>query len=62
MQQDCLRWFTLLQGGRLCIAIPVSADGPPKGILLGSSAGVLYVEPPAAVSLNNDLAAARGEV
>ena len=46
----------------MCIAVPVSADGPPKGILLCSSAGVLYVEPPAAVSLNNDLAAARGEV
>jgi hypothetical protein len=46
----------------MCVAVPVSAEGPPKGILLGSSGGVLYVEPPAAVPLNNDLAAARGEV
>ncbi len=59
---ECSTGCVLLQGGRLCIAVPVSADGPPKGILLGSSAGTLYVEPPAAVALNNDLAAARGEV
>lgn len=56
--QDC---ETHLQGGRMCVVVPVSADAPPKGILLGSSAGCLYVEPPAAVALNNDLAAARGE-
>ena len=60
--QLCEKMHARLQGGRLCIAVPVSADGPPKGILLGSSAGTLYVEPPAAVALNNDLGAARGEV
>lgn len=25
--------------GRLCVAVPVSSDGPPKGILLGTTAG-----------------------
>ena len=51
-----------LQSGRLCIAVP-SSEAQPKGMVLGgsSSAGVLYVEPQAAVPLNNDLAAARGE-
>ncbi|CAK0787588.1 hypothetical protein CVIRNUC_010810 [Coccomyxa viridis] len=50
------------QSGRLCIAVP-SSEAQPKGMVLGgsSSAGVLYVEPQAAVPLNNDLAAARGE-
>ena len=40
-----------------------SSEAQPKGIVLGgsSAAGVLYVEPQAAVPLNNDLAAARGE-
>lgn len=44
------------------MAVP-SSEAQPKGIVLGgsSSAGVLYVEPQAAVPLNNDLAAARGE-
>ena len=52
----------LAQGGRLCLAVP-SSDAQPKGILLGGSnaAGVVYVEPQAAVPLNNELAAARGE-
>lgn len=52
----------LLQSGRMCVAVP-GGDKPPKGVLLGSSAGggVLYLEPPAAVPLNNELAAARGE-
>jgi hypothetical protein len=27
------------QGGRMCVALPASADGPPKGILLGSGPG-----------------------
>ena len=51
-----------LQSGRLCIAVP-SSEAQPKGMVLGgsSAAGVLYVEPQAAVPLNNDLAAARGE-
>ncbi|CAL5224634.1 g7352 [Coccomyxa viridis] len=50
------------QSGRLCVAVP-SSEAQPKGIVLGgsSSAGVLYIEPQAAVPLNNDLAAARGE-
>lgn len=36
---------------------------PPKGVLLGSTPGgaIVYFEPPAAVPLNNELAAARGE-
>lgn len=38
-----------------------AAEKPPKGVMLGSSGGVLYLEPPAAVPLNNELAAARGE-
>ena len=51
-----------MQSGRLCVAVP-SSEAQPKGIVLGgsSSAGVLYIEPQAAVPLNNDLAAARGE-
>ena len=52
----------LLQGGRMCVAVPISEGSQPKGILLGGSAGVQYIEPPAAVGPNNDLAAARGEV
>ncbi|BDA49511.1 Endonuclease MutS2 [Coccomyxa sp. Obi] len=48
------------QSGRLCVAVS-PADKPPKGVMLGSSGGVLYLEPPAAVPLNNELAAARGE-
>lgn len=52
-----------LQSGRLCVVLPASQQGPPKGILLGSSpgGGAFYIEPPSAVPLNNDLAAARGE-
>ena len=52
-----------LQSGRLCVVLPTSQQGPPKGILLGSSpgGGAFYIEPPSAVPLNNDLAAARGE-
>ncbi len=36
---------------------------PPASMLLGTSqgGGILYVEPPAAVGTNNELAAARGE-
>ena len=56
------QYCVCLQSGRLCLAVP-SSEAQPKGIVLGgsSSAGVLYVEPQAAVPLNNDLAAARGE-
>ncbi len=38
-------------------------DGAPRGILLGASGagGLQFVEPPAAVPLNNELAAARAE-
>lgn len=46
----------------MCVAVPANEGSPPKGILLGGSAGVQYIEPPAAVGPNNDLAAARGEV
>lgn len=49
--------------GRLCVVLPASQQGPPKGILLGTSpgGGAFYIEPPSAVPLNNELAAARGE-
>ena len=51
-----------VQGHRLCLAVPGEGNAP-KGMLLGSSpgGGILYVEPPAAAPLNNELAAARGE-
>lgn len=51
-------------GGRMCIAVPASPDGPPRGILLGSGPGgsTWYVEPAAAVPLNNELAGAKGEL
>lgn len=47
----------------MCIVLAASQQGPPKGILLGSSpgGGAFYLEPPSAVPLNNDLAAAKGE-
>eukprot|EP00884_Botryococcus_braunii_P008293 jgi/Botrbrau1/17465/Bobra.0054s0052.1 len=48
------------KAGKMCLAVPVG-DSPPKGLVLGSGPGVVYVEPPAAVPLNNELAAARGE-
>lgn len=49
-------------GGRVCVAVPAAKGSPPRGILLGGSAGLSYVEPASAVPANNDLAAARGEV
>ena len=51
------------QGNRICLSIP-AGDVPKGSILLGSSPGrgFQYVEPQAAVSLNNELAAARGEM
>lgn len=52
-------------GGRMCCAVAASAsDGPPRGILLGSGSGgtVWYIESSAAVPLNNELAAAKGEL
>lgn len=52
----------VLQGGRVCIAVPGNDANPLRGILLASDGGVSYIEPAAAVSANNDLAAARGEV
>jgi hypothetical protein len=48
------------QGGRMCVAMAVG-DSPPRGLILGTGAGVVYVEPPAAVPLNNELGAARAE-
>eukprot|EP00891_Asterochloris_glomerata_P006948 jgi/Astpho2/6948/e_gw1.00107.204.1_t len=58
--------------GRLCVVVPAGDDGPPKGILLGASTGNLavcdaggsayYMEPPAAVALNNERGAARSQV
>ena len=52
----------LAQGGRLCVAAAAS-EGAPRGILLGASASgsMQFIEPPAAVPLNNELAAARAE-
>lgn len=51
-------------GGRMCVAVPSTADRPPRGILLGSAPGgsAWYLEPPAAVPLNNDLISARAEL
>jgi hypothetical protein len=49
-----------IQAGKICLAVPVG-DNPPKGLILGTGPGIVYVEPPAAVPLNNELAAARGE-
>ena len=50
------------RGGRLCVAIPISPEGPPKtSVLIGTSQGTWYLEPPAAVPLNNELAALRAE-
>jgi len=51
--------------GRMCCAVAASAsDGPPRGILLGSGPGgtVWYIESAAAVPLNNELTAAKGEL
>lgn len=49
------------QGGRLCVAV-AAGEGAPRGVVLGGGGpgGGLYLEPPAAVPLNNELAAARG--
>nr|BAD42336.1 DNA mismatch repair protein Mut2-like protein [Nannochloris bacillaris] len=51
-------------GGRMCCSIAASIDGPPRGILLGSGPGGTswYVEPAAAVPLNNELTGAKGEL
>ena len=51
------------QGGRVCVVVPSTDDVGSKGMLLGSSpgGGTMYIEPHRAVSLNNDLAAARGK-
>lgn len=52
----------MAQGGRLCVAA-AAGEGAPRGILLGASdsGGMQYIEPPAAVPLNNELGAARAE-
>jgi dsDNA-specific endonuclease/ATPase MutS2 len=50
------------KNGRICLAAPVTPEGPPKGmVLLGSAAGTMYLESPAVVPINNELAGARGE-
>ena len=43
--------------------VAAAGEGAPRGILLGASesGGMQYIEPPAAVPLNNELAAARAE-
>lgn len=48
------------QGGKVCLAVVVG-EAPPKGLILGTGPGVVYVEPPAAVPLNNELGIARAE-
>ncbi|KAK9807992.1 hypothetical protein WJX73_000666 [Symbiochloris irregularis] len=50
------------QGGRMCVAVLASDDPSSRGMLLGSTAGgsMMFIEPPSAVNLNNELAAARG--
>lgn len=62
MTHLCMNRCARLQGNRLCLAVP-GGETPPRGVLLGKSTGggIQYVEPAAAVSLNNELAAARGE-
>ncbi len=30
---------SMMQSGRLCVVLPASQQGPPKGILLGTSPG-----------------------
>lgn len=44
------------------MAMP-AGEAPGRGVVLGGGGpgGALYLEPPAAVPLNNELAAARGE-
>lgn len=50
------------KNGRICLAAPVTPEGPPKGmVLLGTATGTMYLESPAAVPINNELAGARGE-
>ncbi|KAF5837995.1 hypothetical protein DUNSADRAFT_3588 [Dunaliella salina] len=51
------------QGGRVCVAMAGGSKLSAGSLMLGSSpgGGLMYVEPPGAVSLNNELAAARGE-
>lgn len=46
----------------MCVASPATG-GPPRGVLLGTSAGgaLYYVEPAAAIGPNNELGAAKGE-
>ena len=48
--------------GRICLACAPGPDSP-RGITLGSSAsgGIVYIEPSAALPLNNELGAARAE-
>eukprot|EP00892_Ulva_mutabilis_P010253 jgi/Ulvmu1/75/UM001_0078.1 len=46
--------------GRLCVTVP-AGEAKGGGVVLGTGAGVKYVEPGAAVAMNNDLAAARAE-
>ena len=46
----------------MCVAVPASGGSPPRGTLLGRTAGVQYVEPAAAVPADNVLAAACGKV
>ena len=52
-------------GGRLCLAIPLSSEADPaSGVLLGSGrgGGLRYVEPSAAVALNNERASVKNEL
>eukprot|EP00198_Chlamydomonas_reinhardtii_P000810 XP_001690145.1 predicted protein [Chlamydomonas reinhardtii] len=51
------------RGGRMCVALPGGTKAPSGGVLLGSAPGgsLVYVEPAAAVAMNNELGAARAE-
>ncbi|KAG2444932.1 hypothetical protein HXX76_001668 [Chlamydomonas incerta] len=51
------------KGGRVCVALPGGTKLPAGGVLLGSAPGgsLVYVEPAAAVAMNNELGAARAE-
>lgn len=52
--------------GRLCVSVPVSSlndqgGASGRGLVLGSSAGSVFLEPPACVQLNNQLQQVRAE-
>ena len=55
--------FALVQAGRMCVVVSPS-DNQPKGVVLGmmSSGAATYIEPNAAVPLNNERSVLRAEM